>query len=168
MLREKIGNAAMLEQTAEEAVELAFACLKLARFMRGENKVYNTSYGTLVANLMEEMADVDICFEELKSAKFCDDAIIADIHKEKRDRMKKRLEMIDQARRAGEDYAKEDPKGEKMEFPATFAEFVESYKIIDVEEVYTNGSDLIPVIRVQQWMAHLLEEVNDAIERSTN
>ena len=40
MLIEKIGIPAMLEQTAEECVELAHACLKLARYYRNENKVY--------------------------------------------------------------------------------------------------------------------------------
>ena len=40
MLYEIIGKAAMLEQTAEEAAELAQACLKLARYERGENPVY--------------------------------------------------------------------------------------------------------------------------------
>ena len=34
---EKIGRPAMLEQLAEEASELAQACLKLARKERGEN-----------------------------------------------------------------------------------------------------------------------------------
>ena len=34
MLYEIIGKAAMLEQTAEEAAELAQACLKLARYER--------------------------------------------------------------------------------------------------------------------------------------
>lgn len=36
MLYEIIGKAAMLEQTAEEAAELAQACLKLARYERIE------------------------------------------------------------------------------------------------------------------------------------
>ena len=42
MLQEVIGTPAMLEQTAEECVELAHACMKLARYLRGENKVYKT------------------------------------------------------------------------------------------------------------------------------
>ena len=42
MLHEIIGTPAMLEQTAEECVEMAHACLKMARYMRGENKVYKT------------------------------------------------------------------------------------------------------------------------------
>ena len=37
MIAEKIGQAALLEQTAEEAAELSHAALKLARILRGEN-----------------------------------------------------------------------------------------------------------------------------------
>ena len=65
MLLEKIGKSAMLEQTAEECVELAHACLKLARYYRGENKVYGKTEEELLDNLAEEMADVDICFNEM-------------------------------------------------------------------------------------------------------
>lgn len=65
MLIEKIGKPAMLEQTAEECVELAHACLKLARYYRGENKVYGKTKGELLDNIVEEMADVDICICEI-------------------------------------------------------------------------------------------------------
>ena len=44
---------------------------------------------------------------------------------------------------------------EQMEFPKTFDEFVEEYGFKDKEEVYTNGSDLIPVFRVKQWLEHI-------------
>ena len=36
-IRESIGDAACYEQLAEEASELAHACLKAARILRGEN-----------------------------------------------------------------------------------------------------------------------------------
>ena len=45
-----------------------------------------------------------------------------------------------------------------MEFPETFDEFVDSYGFIDTEEVYTNGSQLIPVFRVKQWLEHISEK----------
>ena len=91
MLIEKIGLAAMLEQTAEEASELAFACLKYARFLRGENKVYGYSETDLKNQLTEELADVYICATELISSNTvtCDKFI--DIRQKKRDRMKERL-----------------------------------------------------------------------------
>ena len=61
-----IGTPAMLEQTAEEANELAFACLKLARMLRGENKVYGRTEEELVDNLEEEFADVLVCLDQLR------------------------------------------------------------------------------------------------------
>lgn len=64
MLIEKIGTPAMLEQTAEECAELTQACLKLARYLRGENKVYKTET-ELRAAISEETADVYICLNEL-------------------------------------------------------------------------------------------------------
>lgn len=41
-----------------------------------------------------------------------------------------------------------------MEFPETFERFAEEYGFKDSKEVYTNGSDLIPVFRVKQWLEH--------------
>ena len=42
--------------------------------------------------------------------------------------------------------------GDVMEFPETFEEFAKAYSIVDRKEVYTNGSKLIPVFRVKQWL----------------
>ena len=44
--------------------------------------------------------------------------------------------------------------GDCMTFPATFEEFAEEYKIVDSKEVYTNGTELIPIFRVKQWLEH--------------
>ena len=41
-----------------------------------------------------------------------------------------------------------------MIVPASFDEFAESYKIVDSKEVYTNGTELIPIFRVKQWLEH--------------
>ena len=94
MLIEKIGKPAMLEQTAEECVELAHACLKLARYYRGENKVYGKSEEELLDNLVEEMADVAICIAETVSGfdlfKQYDNWFI-----KKEYRLQKRLEELD-------------------------------------------------------------------------
>ena len=91
MLHEIIGTPAMLEQTAEECVEMAHACLKMARYMRGENKVYKT-IKEIYSNLSEEIADVSICMGELLSAgvisyESLDSDIIA-----KKERMQKRIQ----------------------------------------------------------------------------
>lgn len=46
--------------------------------------------------------------------------------------------------------------GEMMTFPETIQEFLEQYKIVDTEQVYTNGAELVPIFRVLQWYdAHI-------------
>lgn len=64
-LIEIIGKEQMLLQTAEEAAELAQACLKLARKINGKNPTPKTM-DELMSNLEEEVADVSICIEELE------------------------------------------------------------------------------------------------------
>ena len=49
-----------------------------------------------------------------------------------------------------------------MIFPATFDEFAEQYKIVDTEQIYTNGSELIPIFRVRQWLERKENEIADA------
>lgn len=44
---------------------------------------------------------------------------------------------------------------ESMRFPETVDEFMEQYKIVDTEQVYTNGTELVPIFRMQQWFEHL-------------
>ena len=41
-----------------------------------------------------------------------------------------------------------------MSFPATVEEFMEQYKIVDREEVYTNGAEMVPIFRMKQWFEH--------------
>ena len=45
--------------------------------------------------------------------------------------------------------------GDVMEFPKTAEEFMENYKIIDSEQEYTNGAELVPIFRMKQWFEHL-------------
>ena len=97
MLYEIIGKAAMLEQTAEEAAELAQACLKLARYERMENPVYKT-LDQLRADLVEEM--VDVCIDELKAADSSLNSWMRCKAWEKKKRMQERLKEIDERRRA--------------------------------------------------------------------
>ena len=59
-IAEKLSKAAILEQMAEEAAELAQAALKLARIIRGENPTPVTEdYAEL--SLQEEYCDVRVC-----------------------------------------------------------------------------------------------------------
>ena len=44
--------------------------------------------------------------------------------------------------------------GDVMEFPRTPEEFCGQYSFFDKDEVYTNGSLLIPVFRVEQMVEH--------------
>lgn len=41
-----------------------------------------------------------------------------------------------------------------MTFPDTVEEFMEEYKLVDTEQVYTNGTELIPIFRMKQWFEH--------------
>lgn len=44
---------------------------------------------------------------------------------------------------------------EQMEFPNTFDEFAKEYGFKDDKEIYTNGSELITIFRVKQWLEHI-------------
>ena len=51
-----------------------------------------------------------------------------------------------------------------MKFPATIEEFIDDHKFVDTEEIYTNGSELITVFRLKQWLEHI-EPCEDCISR---
>lgn len=93
MLIEKIGEPATLELLAEECIELAHACLKLARVMRGENPTPKTEE-ECKAKVIEEVADVSICMEELDTP-WLSQALIEKKSDEKYLRMVGRLINID-------------------------------------------------------------------------
>lgn len=42
-----------------------------------------------------------------------------------------------------------------MSFPQTIEEFMEQYKVVDTEQVYSNGAEFVPIFRVKQWLEHL-------------
>ena len=46
--------------------------------------------------------------------------------------------------------------GDCMVFPDDYKEFIEDYSFKDKQEVYTNGSELIPAFRVEQMMDHYM------------
>lgn len=41
--------------------------------------------------------------------------------------------------------------GEMMQFPKTVEEFMQQYKLTDTQQVYTNGTELVPISRMKQW-----------------
>ena len=61
---DSIGLPAVLEQLAEECSELAQASLKYARLLRGENPTPK-SERQCVADMTEEVADVNLCLSQL-------------------------------------------------------------------------------------------------------
>ena len=93
MLTEVIGKPAMLEQAAEECTELAHACLKMARFMRKENRVYK-SESEIRANLIEEIADVLVCITELTGNNIVDNGDVTAQVERKLHRMCVRLSEV--------------------------------------------------------------------------
>ena len=54
-----------------------------------------------------------------------------------------------------------------MNFPNSFDEFAEQYKIVDEQEIYTNGTELIPIFRVKQWLEHTSNIENEVIKAKT-
>ena len=52
-----------------------------------------------------------------------------------------------------------------MTFPNTVEEFIEQYKIVDTEKIYTNGTELVPIFRMMQWFKHV--SATDTISRQT-
>lgn len=44
--------------------------------------------------------------------------------------------------------------GDMMAFPDTVEEFMEQYKMVDREQIYSNGCEYVPIYRMKQWFAH--------------
>ena len=87
---DQIGIPALLEQTAEECMELAHACLKLARILRKENPT--PCYGMdVVKNVNEEAADILVCLDALYEASIISDDAVEDIKNIKKERWKSRI-----------------------------------------------------------------------------
>lgn len=91
LITDKLSKEALLEQTAEECVELAQACLKMARKMRGENPTPKSMFG-LVMDLNEELADVTLCITQLVDSGFISQESIDSVIMTKEKRWEERLE----------------------------------------------------------------------------
>ncbi|MBO5319031.1 MAG: hypothetical protein J6B01_04385 [Ruminococcus sp.] len=89
-LGKEIGIPALLEQTAEECVELAHACLKLARIRRNDNPTPVTMEEA-VNNLHEEMADVCLCMDTIANSGIVSFDAIDSIIMEKEKRWEERI-----------------------------------------------------------------------------
>ncbi|MBQ1572759.1 MAG: hypothetical protein IIZ78_16635 [Clostridiales bacterium] len=45
-----------------------------------------------------------------------------------------------------------------MTFPESVDEFMEQYKVVDEDHVYSNGIAYVPIFRMKQWFEHLKAE----------
>ena len=87
---EEIGEPAALELVAEEAAELAQACLKLSRILRGENPT-PVPEALAAEKVMEEAADVQTALSVLSSAQWYNEDYVLNIQWGKSDRWRERL-----------------------------------------------------------------------------
>ena len=93
MIVEHIGVPALLEQLAEECCELAQASLKMARKLRDENPTPK-SIEDIRDNLIEEIADVDVCLDRLgDETDIVDRLELTTIEIDKKKRWQERLEQ---------------------------------------------------------------------------
>jgi len=90
ILIDTIGEPATLELMAEECVELAHACLKLARYERGENPTPKTK-DECIQSVTEELADVWVTMGELTQVDWWDSPMFNIRCNNKVKRMRERL-----------------------------------------------------------------------------
>ena len=57
---------------------------------------------------------------------------------------------------------------ECMAFPDTVEEFIEQYKMVDTDHVYSNGVEFISILRMKQWLEHLPSAQPDIDEWCTD
>ena len=87
-------NDAQIRQLIEEMAELTQALNKLWRY---ENACFNGDVYKLKHDIIEEIADVEICLEYVKYLLGCDDSsqqIEADVEKVKKFKVERELERI--------------------------------------------------------------------------
>lgn len=89
-ISELIPTPALLEQCAEECTELAQACLKMARKLRGENPTPKTE-DEIRNELVEEIADVLLSSHVVVEALTIPYEAIDAMYMVKEDRWKKRI-----------------------------------------------------------------------------
>lgn len=45
-------------------------------------------------------------------------------------------------------------------------DFMESYKMVDVEQIYSNGAEFVPIFRVKQWLEyHNINNLQSKIDK---
>lgn len=89
-ISKEIGLPALLEQCAEECMELGHACLKLARIMRDDNPT-PADKEEVIKNICEESADVNLCINSLMDAELFTLSELFDVEDVKEVRWKQRI-----------------------------------------------------------------------------
>lgn len=132
-IQSRLSKPEILCQLAEEAAELAQAALKLRRALDGTNPT-PVSKDAAAEALLEEFADVTLCGRLLLSKEQTDEM--------KAIRKRKQARWVARLKAAGEG---------RHEVDADAAlKFLRQYAIKDSKEVYTNGSELVPLFRIEQ------------------
>ena len=54
--------------------------------------------------------------------------------------------------------------GDVMIFPASVEEFMEQYKMTDTEQVYSNGTEYVPIYRMRQWFENCRNQQRKTID----
>ena len=99
---DQIGEAAALEQLAEESAELSKSALKMARIIRNENPT-PIDYCAAYRSLLEELGDVRLCVSALEEK--YGTLNTTDIERRKLERWKTRLSKKLHERRSDNDNA---------------------------------------------------------------
>ena len=92
-LVKEIGIPAMLDQCAEECVELSHACMKLVRIIRGDNPTPASKIDVL-SKIHEESADVLLCIHSLEDAGLINMQEVERIMDYKSDRWEERIRNL--------------------------------------------------------------------------
>lgn len=90
----KIGKPALLELAAEEATELAHACLKMARKLRDENPT-PMDEKEIKDKVAEEVADVYLCVDRVLYELGISAGQILEIEAEKKKRWRERIKEME-------------------------------------------------------------------------
>lgn len=88
-INDRVQQPEILAQLAEEATELAHAALKLRRVLDGANPT-DVGLEEAVANLVEEYADVELCWE-LVDVQYTRSKYLEDLMEHKAERWVDRL-----------------------------------------------------------------------------
>lgn len=100
VIKDYIGTPAILEQLAEECVELAQSSLKYARKLRGNNPTPK-KIDEIRDNFWEEIADVLLCLDELYNSRLIDYEYVMRTKQKKRKRWYERIEEREYERKNG-------------------------------------------------------------------